>query len=397
MVDLVYDAEGVTQRAVPDLDRAVQTGTYGKLFSAAACVASVRGGILHRAAYGHLRAPPPPQLVDAATLFDLASLTKPLATALLAMLLWSRQRLDIEAPVSTFLKDFRHPPFDKITVAMLLDHSSGLPATAPVWEKLRRPGTPSACAEIRARVAKVALVAQPGAKACYSDLGFLILGWILEVAGARPLDQLATETLFRPLGLQRELFFVRHQGPRPGGIQPRRRFAATEQCPSRAKLLQGEVHDPLAWHLGGVAGHAGLFGTAGAVWHLAEVLLECYHGRLNFFHSGALARFWTRSRHPQGTLRTLGWDTPTASNSAAGSRLSRQSVGHLGFTGTSLWIDPMHEIVGVLLTNAVYPNRDDKDLPLLRLRARVYDLIAAEAALGPPAAIAALEEIAEEE
>lgn len=165
----------------------------------------------------------------------------------------------------------------------------------------------------------------------------------------------------------------------------------------RGKLLLGEVHDPMAWHLGGVAGHAGLFGTAGAVWHLAQVLLDCYHGRLNFFHSGALARFWTRSRRPPGTTRTLGWDTPAAFNSAAGSRLSRQAVGHLGFTGTSLWIDPMHEVVGVLLTNAAYPSRVDKAEPLRRLRARVYDLIAADAALGPPAQVDALEDIYSDE
>jgi CubicO group peptidase (beta-lactamase class C family) len=166
------------------------------------------------------------------------------------------------------------------------------------------------------------------------------------------------------------LFFVRLDDFKTKQRVRKRKFVATENCPWRQKLLQGEVHDPVCWAMGGVAGHAGLFGNADAVYTICKTLLQSYLGQETIFHSATVQRFWTRSKRVKESTRAMVWDTPSAQNSSAGSRFARTSVGHLAFTGCSMWIDLVTDVIGIVLCNSAYPSPLNKKKPMLTLRAR---------------------------
>jgi CubicO group peptidase (beta-lactamase class C family) len=372
---------------VPDIDRALQTGIYEKTFSAAACMASVGDRIFHRAVYGSLAQPPPLRRVGPGVLFDLASLTKPLGAGLAALKLAGQNRLDLGASITTTIPIFRDSRFAPITIDMLLDHTSGWPATQKFWEEVREMdegvhsnktigGTSNAVEAVQAMLAQVRFEAEPGQKTIYSDLNFMALGWIVEKIVGWPLDTYLMREIYRPLGIHEELFFVRLDDVRQRNSLRTRSFAATEDCRWRKRVLQGEVHDPNAWILGGVAGHAGLFGTVEAVWKLVVAMWQSLRGESREFLGGTVRRFWTRSKRLRDTTRTLAWDTPSAQASSCGKRFSRASVGHTGFTGTSIWIDPATDIIGVLLTNAAHPTAEGKKERMAKLRPRIYDQIA---------------------
>ncbi|MBI3178557.1 MAG: serine hydrolase [Deltaproteobacteria bacterium] len=379
---------------VPDIDRCVQTGVAEKTFSAAACVASVGDRIFHRAVYGSLALPPPIRKPGFDTLFDLASLTKPLATGLAALKLASQGRLDLNASVNKTIPELRDARFAGISIDMLLDHSSGLPAMRKFHEGVlahdakpgadKVAGTRKAVPLVREMLAAVSLEAEPGTKAVYSDIGFMALAWIIEGVVGKPFDVYLSQEIYRDLGLADDLLFVRLDDDRQRARLRSRSFAAGEDCPWRKKLLVGEVHDANAWVMGGVAGHAGLFGTVDAVWRLVRTLWQCFRGESHVFLNGTVRRFWTRSKRIASTTRTLAWDTPSAHGSMAGKRFSLSSVGHLGHTGGSIWIDLASDTLGVLLTNAHHPTRAGKDEALAKLRPRLYDLMAKHGEALPP-------------
>ncbi len=383
--------ENLPELTAPDIDRCVNKYVFDQVFSAAGVVASVGGEIFHRAAYGSPLTPPPLRRIDHSALFDLASLTKPLATALAALWLASRTRLDMGAPLSKTLPEFRDARFDAVTIDMLLDHTAGFPATRRLWETMSdhdalvHPSqaimrTPAAVELMRKEVAKTPFAYDPGSQCLYSDLGFMVLGWIIESIVGKPLDVYLEREIYRPLGLQDDLFFIRldEKNAMRRARLKKRVFVATEECDKRDKLMQAEVHDPVAWAMGGVAGHAGLFGTADAVWTLSKLLWAAYKGLDRTFLSGTVRRFWTRSRRVRNTTRTPGWDMPTASQSMAGKRYSRNAVGHLGYTGGSIWIDLNTDVIGVVLTNAIHPSVEGKADAMATFRPRIYDLIAKE-------------------
>jgi CubicO group peptidase (beta-lactamase class C family) len=380
-----------TQRSVAEMDRATASGLVQRLFGAAQCVASVQGGIFHRGFCG-LPQPPTKVPMEHTAVFDLGQLTMPLATAVAAQVLVAHHRLDLNKTVAQLLPEFKAAPFDQITLTMLLDHSSGLPANADLGEALREADrllAPAARAAgsrrsepmLRLALRAVPLAHAPGTVAQVSNLGYLLLGWLLEKVVSEPLDVFVHKEIYRPLGLHEELFFV----------QPRQRTAAKrtfvaghsvapEGSQGPGSMVVGTVADAHAAALGGVAGHAGLFGTASAVWRLAQTLLQCHRGEATLFHTGTLKRFWTRSQRFL-TTRTLGWDTPTVLNSSAGKRLSRTAVGHVSTQGPSLWIDTQSQTVGVLLFNAL-PSAPAA--AAIKFRARLFELIASHAASGPP-------------
>jgi len=379
--------EGPPEVTIPDIDRCIQTGVADKTFSGAACIASVGGKIFHRGIYGCPSTPPPVRKLGFDALFDLASLTKPLGTGLAALLLASQNRLDLNASITKTIPELKDAKFEKVTIDMLLEHTSGLPAVRNYGQDLERAeakliasertlGTSKAMTFVRAALADLRLESEPGTKVVYSDVGFILLGLIIENIVGKPLDVYLAREVYRPLGLHDDLFFVRLDDDRGRQRLLRRTFAATEDCKWRKKLLQGEVHDPNAWAMGGVAGHAGLFGTVDAVWTLVKSLWESYKGDSRVFHNGTVRRFWTRSKRLRDTTRTLAWDTPSAQNPSAGKRFSLTSVGHLGFTGTSVWIDLSTDIIGVVLTNAAHPTPEGKQEKMQKFRPRVYDLIA---------------------
>ena len=297
------------------------------------------------------------------TIFDLASLTKPIATTTAVMMLVHEGALSLDDPVSKVLPTFAERDKDAVTLRQLLSHSSGLkPWRAfhePLLEKERKTGdrilgTPAARESVIDRTLRSGLVHEPGTAAVYGDLDFIALGAVVEAVTHRRLDAFCAERIFGPLGMS-DTFFVPLGDGEPGLSEPKRRcVAATENCPWRDKILWGEVHDPNAWVMGGVAGHAGLFSSADDVMKFSLTLLDVWHGRSDALPQGVLREFLTRQQAPEGTDWALGWDTPTAGASSSGRYFSAASVGHLGFTGTSLWIDLEAECVVVMLTNRVH-------------------------------------------
>jgi len=297
------------------------------------------------------------------TIFDLASLTKPLATTTATLLLVHEGALGLDDPVSKVLPAFSARDKDGVTLRHLLTHSSGLKPWRgfhePLIEKERKTGerwigTLAGREMVIDRVLRSALVHEPGAAAVYGDLDFITLGAVVEAVTHQPLDEFCAQRIFEPLGMKNTFFLRNGEGDPEPPHALRQRIAATENCSWRDRILWGEVHDPNASAMGGVAGHAGLFGTADDVMTFAQALLEVWHGRSDLWPCELLREFTRRQELPPGSDWALGWDTPTEGASSSGKYFSPNSIGHLGFTGTSLWIDLEREAVVVLLTNRVH-------------------------------------------
>ncbi|SPJ15875.1 Beta-lactamase [Syntrophobacter sp. SbD2] len=312
--------------------------------------------------------------VNRSTRFDLASLTKPLVIAPLCMAAVERGLLNLDDTLSRFFPG--SVPTDKkgITVKSLLSHSSGLPAYRPFYlELIELPpeARPNALASM---ILQTALDTAPGQTANYSDLGFMLLGLILERQMGARLDRLAQDYLFARLGID-ELHFCPIDAIRPpsSGI----RYAATQICPWRHRLLSGEVDDENAWTLNGVCGHAGLFGTARAVFKLLSFLWNIYEGNLTdpLWPRSLVRLFWTRTEVAGGLSGwCLGYDTPSRKGySSAGRYFSGNTIGHLGFTGVSFWLDLEKRALVILLTNRVHPTRQNDEIR--QLRPVLHDII----------------------
>jgi len=306
------------------------------------------------------------QPVTTNTVFDLASLTKPLATALAAMRLVQAGALSLETPLGRVLPEMTKTDKGAVTVRQLLSHCSGWPAWQPYYEVLRDDPHDIRRERLKALLAAEPLTAAPGATWRYSDLDYLALGLMLEAVGGLRLDRLADQEIYAPLGI-RDLFF------NPLDETPAARdYAATERCPWRGCVLCGAVHDDNAYVLNGVAGHAGLFGTAGGVWNLLRALRRIYAGDVE---TPWLSRSWVRTLWTRTTRSdwTLGFDMPSLEGSSSGRHFSANSVGHLGFTGTSFWLDLDRRIAVVLLTNRVHPSRSNSRIR--QFRPRIHDEI----------------------
>jgi len=289
-----------------------------------------------------------PRRPDGHSVYDLASLTKVIATTTLAMQAVEERRLELDLPVQRYLPTFRGPGKERVTLRHLLTHSSGLRADSPLWRQ-----TPTADSAL-GFVNSLPLDTVPGIRMVYSDMGAIVLGELIErVLGGR-LDRLARNRIFEPLGMTSTRFRP------PVSWIPR--IAATEYDTAwRRRIVRGEVHDEKAAWLQGVAGHAGLFGSALDVLTFGEWLLARVTSG-----AGQAKEFVRRQGVVPGSTRALGWDTPAPGNSA-GTLLDPGSFGHTGFTGTSIWIDPSKGLVIVLLTNRVNPTRNNPRITLLRI------------------------------
>jgi CubicO group peptidase (beta-lactamase class C family) len=199
------------------------------------------------------------------------------------------------------------------------------------------------------------LVHEPGEAAVYGDLDFIVLAALVEAVSRQPFDEFCESRIFTRLGLADTHFFpIPVDGSQTVPDSIRRRVAATENCPWRERILWGEVHDPNASAMGGVAGHAGLFSTADDVLKFGQFFLDAWHGRSDVLPSERVREFSERQNLPESSDWALGWDTPTEGASSSGKHFSMKSVGHLGFTGTSLWIDLERELIIVMLTNRLH-------------------------------------------
>jgi len=304
--------------------------------------------------------------VSAATLFDLASLTKPLATTLAMMHLVGQGRIALDMPLGRLMPEFEDRPPGKATVEQLLRHQGGWAAYLPLYKTLKAETADARRRELRGRLAAMEPVYPPGRQTLYSDLGFMVLDWVVERWAGQALDGLVADHYYSPLKIA-DLYF-----PGLGHPVSRQRFAATEDCPWRRRVLQGEVHDENAFAVGGVAGHAGLFGTARAVGRLLKEISAAWRGPTarGIFHGPLVRRFLN---HPAPLKRPLGFDCPAVRDSSAGRHFGSDSVGHLGFTGTSFWMDLERDVTVVLLTNRVHPRRSNQRIR--RFRPVLHDCI----------------------
>jgi CubicO group peptidase (beta-lactamase class C family) len=293
------------------------------------------------------------------TIFDLASLTKPLGTTLAVMRLIQNDQIGLEDPLSQILPEFEDTDKAGVKIKNLLYHDSGLPDYRPFYKALENVDRSSRRSALRKLLVQEPLVNPIGKTVVYSDLGFMILAWVIEHVSERRLDGFVVEEIYQPLGLNYLFFNSRNSAA------PRCHFAATENCPWRKKILEGQVHDENAYVVGGVEGHAGLFGTADSIYRLLVELLAIYRGQRKsaIFHKDLLQRFFKRL---PGTDKALGFDAPRVTGSSCGRGFSPNSVGHLGFTGTSFWMDLESTTVVILLTNRVHPSRKNEAIKEFR-------------------------------
>ncbi|HJT19944.1 MAG TPA: serine hydrolase [Nitrospira sp.] len=333
---------------------------------------------------GRLSYGPDSPFVRPSTFYDLASLTKPLVTVTSIALLVQHRTLRLEDPVCRVLSELERSAIGQATVKDLLTHSSGLPGWRPLYERLAAKGlSPAHAMPTSVREAAVQLIGEEpliyekGAKSLYSDLGFILLGAMIERVTGLTLDrwyeQAVASVLHAGSLMYCPLSPERHGSPVSG--LDRTSIAPTEYDEWRNTLLQGEVHDENAAALGGVAGHAGLFGVAESVLAVSGAWLQACQDKKAFLDPAVARRFTARGEEVPDSTWALGWDTPSTPSSS-GRYFSPESFGHLGYTGTSLWIDPARDLEVVLLSNRVHPTRRNEKIR--EFRPSIHDLVAEE-------------------
>jgi uncharacterized protein YbbC (DUF1343 family)/CubicO group peptidase (beta-lactamase class C family) len=317
-----------------------------------------QGKIVFRKAYGRRSLQPVAEPMTVDTVFDLASLTKPLATATSLMLLLEQGKVRLGDRVAQHLPEFGQNGKARITVEQLLIHTSGLIADNPEADYADRPS------KALDGVFRLAPVVQPGTKFIYSDVGYIVLGELVQHLSGQTLDAFAAQHLFQLMGLRDTTF-------RPGPALAER-AAPTQQ--RQGRWMRGEVHDPRAFLLGGVAGHAGLFSTADDLAVFAQIFLDGGRVGGRQILSPATVRLMTTPRGVPGGLRALGWDVNTSYSENRGELFPVGGFGHTGFTGTSLWIDPQSRTAVVFLSNRVHPDGKGN---VRKLRGQIATLVAA--------------------
>ena len=361
-----------------EMDAAVARG----VFPGVVVLVNIGGQVVFHRAAGMRALEPERSPMREDTIFDLASLTKPLATSLAMMIMLKERKIGLDDRVSRFFHNFGVHGKTHVTFRHLLANTSGLPAWRPYWKdilRIEREGRINFTASRGAKeyvyeaIQREKPDAAAGAKTLYSDLGFMLLGAVVEEVNGTTLDRYCHERIYKPLGL-RATSYVDLSLLRTRRLEPiADMIAPTERCPWRKRVLCGEVHDDNAFAMGGVAGHAGLFSSARDIDRIATDLRECYDGQCLLLPAAIVREFWRRNDPAGGSTWALGWDTPSQQDSTAGSELSRHSVGHVGFTGTSLWIDLERGMHVVVLSNRVHPSRDNDKIR--EFRPLIHDLI----------------------
>ena len=368
------DFAGVGQ----EVEEAIRAGA----FPGAVVLVARDGEIVWHEAFGVRTKDPEPAPMHPDTVFDLASLTKPLATAFAFMLLVKERKVELDDRVTRFFPNFAVHGKVKVTFRSLLAHYSGLAAWRPFYKEIAKVERRGKLNFVASRGAKEWVYEQihrerpdyeTAEKSVYSDLGFMLIGELIELVTRMPLDRFSHERLYRPLGL-RSTGFVDLSMMRAKKLAPvTDDIAPTERCAWRRKVLCGEVHDDNAYAMGGVAGHAGLFAPARDVHVLLSHLTACRLGAEGLVPAEIMREFWTRDGTVEGSTWALGWDMPTSGTSSAGKHVTPTSVGHLGYTGTSAWIDLERRAHVIVLTNRVHPTRDNDRIRAAR--PRIHDAI----------------------
>jgi|KBSMisStandDraft_5_1062788.scaffolds.fasta_scaffold00213_24 CubicO group peptidase (beta-lactamase class C family) len=331
--------------------RVVEQAIAARAFPGASIAVTLCGQLVASKSFGQFTYESASSPMATHTIFDLASLTKVVATTTMAMILYERGELDLQLPVPGVVPEFATEDSrrEEVTLQMLLAHSSGLPAYEKLFLK-------AATKESLLDAAfKVSLKYSPGTQAEYSDIGFILFGVALERIAGEPIDSFCRREIFGTLGMA-------HTGFNPPASSRPQIPPTSEDKMFRKRIIQGEVQDENASVLGGVAAHAGLFSTASDVASFAQCLLR---GGSPILRPETIALFTTRQPSPEGTSRALGWDTPSVP-SQSGRYFSTASFGHLGYTGTSLWIDPARQLSVTLLTNRTWPDCANQEIKQVR-------------------------------
>ena len=341
----------------------LREGIRRRVFPGAVLFVRHKGQIRFHQAIGLTSSQPDSPPVQVNTIYDLASLTKPLATASSILLLVQGGRVSLTQTLSTLLEETKGAPLGQTPLKALLSHQSGLPAWRPFYESFS-PTFSSEPAFRQKRIQAVLdmILEEPidqssPSTSTYSDLGYMMLGFVVERVTGQSLADFSRERIFNPVEAN-PLAFGMHDIKE----DVLDKIAPSEEDPWRGRLLHGEVHDENAAALGGAAGHAGLFGTAQAVGQITKAWLDSYLGRPSIFEQELVRQF---VKAQPGTSWGLGWDTPSLPSSS-GQWFSSESFGHLGFTGTSIWIDPSRELEVIFLSNRVHPTRDNQAIKAFR-------------------------------
>jgi CubicO group peptidase (beta-lactamase class C family) len=343
---------GISGEKLGDSFELIEAWVDSNKIPGAVALVGRKGKIVGFESFGYAQLIPSKVKMERNTLFDLASLTKPIATASSIMILVERGKIRLDDKVSFFIPEFSQGSKDEVTVRHLLTHTSGLPAWEPIY--VNSSGDDYAIDYI----CGVKLENAPGNKYVYSDLGYILLGEVIERVSGQKLDKFAEENIFAPLGMKNTMF-----NP-PDGMKER--CAATEYCAWRKEIIRGKVHDENAYSMGGVSGHAGLFSTAGDLSTFCEMMLEggSYQGeRILSPHS---VQIMTSNQIEGLGNYGFGWATRSDDYCSCGDFMSEKAFGHTGFTGTSIWIDPEEDVFIILLTNRVHPSRENQNHIRLR-------------------------------
>lgn len=356
----------------PNTTELVESAIRDGVFPAASLLVAKGGEVVFKESFG---------ACSDQTVFDVASLTKPVITTTLSMIAVSEGLMSLDDMVDKFIPSATH--LGSVAVSNLLNHSSGLPSWQPYYREV--PLEAVASVEGRKQVIDAAaderLINKTGSKCEYSDIGFILLGVILEDVFSEPLNSLACELITTPLGMKNSFYRSVKKTPWSGeGFLPAYigeerdftgvEFAPTEDCPWRNVMLRGLVHDQNCYAMGGVAGHAGLLSTVDDLHIFVSTLISCMNGKSDFIQTKVVNQFieaYTSTlafRHP-GTF-LLGWDRPLHPNSQSGHRFSPRSIGHLGYTGCSLWVDMEKGFWVILLTNRIHPTSTNQKIKSFR-------------------------------
>ena len=334
------------------VDEIIQSAIIDSAFPGAVVLVSKEGKIIYEKAFGQLTYDDTSATITINTIYDIASLTKVIATTTSVMICYDKNLFLLDDPVVKYLPEFSENGKEKVTIKNLLLHNSGLPAFKRYYENY------SSAEEVIKDIYKMPLSYETGSKSVYSDLGFITLAKIIEQLTGKGFDVFCKEEIFMPLQMNSTLF-----NPPDSLIY---KIAPTEYDKYwRNKLIWGEVHDETAALLNGVAGHAGLFSTANDISKLLQMLLNggTFNGH-QIIKPETVKLFTTR--YSDKSTRALGWDTKSEEKSSAGNLFDITSFGHTGFTGTSVWIDPTKKLFVVFLTNRIYPTRENKKLYKIR-------------------------------
>src|SRR5262245_60375711 len=364
------------------VEKAMEDAVATRVFPGAVLLVNKEGQVVYHRAFGSRSLEPEITPLSEDTIFDLSSLTKPLATATAFLHLVRERKLRIDDRVTRLFHNFGVHGKTHVTFRHLLTHCSGLPGWRPYYKeiiKVERGGRVNFLCSQGAKQHVFEMIhrekpeSDPGRNVVYSDLGFMLLGEAIEEISGLTLDRFCHDRIFKPLGL-RSTSFIDLSLVRTRRLVPvTEMIAPTERCEWRGKVICGEVHDDNAYAMGGVAGHSGLFASAGDVNLLVSKLRDCYFGKNPFLPESLMQEAFTRDKTVAQSPRTLGWDTPATAGSAAGTRFSKKTVGHLGFTGTSVWLDLEKAVHVVLLSNRVHPSRNNDKIK--EFRPVIHDLV----------------------